>query len=243
MLDRHIRQGGYTEVHVPYLATRTCMYGTAQIPKLEEDMYLLPQDDLFLIPTGEVPVTNIHREQILSEDDLPIYYVTYTACFRREAGAYGRETRGLVRVHQFDKVELVKLTTPETSDDELESLTRDAEAILQGLGLEYRVVKLCTGDMSFASRRTYDLEVWAPGIERWLEVSSCGNFADFQARRAMLRYRDKSGKVRFVHTLNGSGIALPRTVACLLETYQQEDGSVVIPSVLRPYMGAVEVIG
>ncbi|MBM4064229.1 MAG: serine--tRNA ligase [Planctomycetes bacterium] len=242
MLDVHTRDHGYTELFPPFLVTRTTMTGTGQLPKLEEDMYRTAADDLFLVPTAEVPVTNIHRDEILSYKDLPIYYTAYTPCFRREAGSYGKDTRGIIRVHQFNKVELVKLVKPETSYDELESLLGNAEKILQLLGLEYRVAKLCTGDMSFAAAKCYDIEVWAPGVGKFLEVSSCSNFEDFQARRINIRFRDEDGKLRFVHTLNGSGLALPRTVIALLETYQQKDGSVVIPDILRPYMGGIKVI-
>jgi seryl-tRNA synthetase len=207
------------------------------LPKLEEDMYRCCEDDLFLIPTAEVPVTNIHRDEILDADRLPIYYAAYTPCFRREAGSYGKDTRGLMRVHQFDKVELVKIVRPETSYDELEKLLANAETVLQTLGIAYRVVKLCTGDLSFAAAKCYDIEIWAPGIGRWLEVSSCSNFEDFQARRANIRFKKKGGKPQFVHTLNGSGTALARLVAALLETYQQQDGSVLIPEPLQPFIG------
>ena len=242
MLDVHTRDHGYTELFPPFLVTRTTMTGTGQLPKLEEDMYRTAADDLFLVPTAEVPVTNIHRDEILSYKDLPICYTAYTPCFRREAGSYGKDTRGIIRVHQFNKVELVKLVKPETSYDELESLLGNAEKILQLLGLEYRVAKLSTGDMSFAAAKCYDIEVWAPGVGKFLEVSSCSNFEDFQARRINIRFRDEGGKLRFVHTLNGSGLALPRTVIALLETYQQKDGSVIIPDVLQPYMGGIKVI-
>ena len=242
MLDVHTRDHGYTELFPPFLVNRTSMTGTGQLPKLEEDMYRTTVDDLFLVPTAEVPVTNMHRDEILSYKDLPIYYTAYTPCFRREAGSYGKDTRGIIRVHQFNKVELVKLVKPETSYDELESLLGNAERILQLLGLEYRVAKLSTGDMSFAAAKCYDIEVWAPGLNKFLEVSSCSNFEDFQARRTNIRFRDEDGKLRFVHTLNGSGLALPRTVIALLETYQQKDGSVVIPDVLQHYMGGIKVI-
>jgi len=242
MLDVHTRDHGYTEVFPPFLVNRTSMTGTGQLPKLEEDMYRTAADDLFLVPTAEVPVTNIHRDEILSYKDLPICYTAYTPCFRREAGSYGKDTRGIIRVHQFNKVELVKLVKPETSYDELESLLGNAERILQLLGLEYRVAKLSTGDMSFAAAKCYDIEVWAPGLNKFLEVSSCSNFEDFQARRINIRFRDEEGKLRFVHTLNGSGLALPRTVIALLETYQQKDGSIVIPDILQPYMGGIKVI-
>jgi len=242
MLDVHTRDHGYTEVFPPFLVNRTSMTGTGQLPKLEEDMYRTAADDLFLVPTAEVPVTNIHRDEILSYKDLPICYTAYTPCFRREAGSYGKDTRGIIRVHQFNKVELVKLVRPETSYNELESLLGNAERILQLLGLEYRVAKLSTGDMSFAAAKCYDIEVWAPGVGKFLEVSSCSNFEDFQARRINIRFRDEDGKLRFVHTLNGSGLALPRTVIALLETYQQKDGSIVIPDILQPYMGGIKVI-
>ena len=242
MLDVHTRDHGYTEVFPPFLVNRTSMTGTGQLPKLEEDMYRTAVDDLFLVPTAEVPVTNMHRDEILSYKDLPIYYTAYTPCFRREAGSYGKDTRGIIRVHQFNKVELVKLVRPETSYNELESLLSNAERILQLLGLEYRVAKLSTGDMSFAAAKCYDIEVWAPGVNKFLEVSSCSNFEDFQARRINIRFRDEEGKLRFVHTLNGSGLALPRTVIALLETYQQKDGSIVIPDILQPYMGGIKVI-
>ncbi|GAN34490.1 MAG: serine--tRNA ligase [Candidatus Brocadia sp. AMX2] len=243
MLDTHTREHGYTELFPPFLVNRTSMTGTGQLPKLEEDMYRTAIDDLFLVPTAEVPVTNIHRDEILSYKDLPIYYTAYTPCFRREAGSYGKDTRGIIRVHQFNKVELVKIVKPEASYNEIESLLGNAERILQLLGLEYRVAKLCTGDMSFAAAKCYDIEVWAPGTGKFLEVSSCSNFEDFQARRMNIRFRDEDGKLRFVHTLNGSGLALPRTVIALLETYQQKDGTVIIPDILKPYMGGMKVIG
>ncbi len=242
MLDIHTREHGYTELFPPFLVNRASMTGTGQLPKLEEDMYRTAADDLFLVPTAEVPVTNIHRDEILSNKDLPIYYTAYTPCFRREAGSYGKDTRGIIRVHQFNKVELVKIVKPETSYNELESLLGNAEKILQLLGLEYRVAKLSTGDMSFAAAKCYDIEVWAPGVGKFLEVSSCSNFEDFQARRINIRFRDENGKLRFVHTLNGSGLALPRTVIALLETYQQKDGSIIVPDVLQPYMGGIKVI-
>jgi seryl-tRNA synthetase len=235
MLDHHLKRG-YREVRTPFITLRQAAEATGQLPKLEDDMYSIEQDDLFLIPTAEVPVTNIHRDEILAEEDLPIRYVAYSPCFRREAGSYGRETRGLLRVHQFNKVELVKFVKPEDSYIELESLTSDAESILQALGLHYRVTLLCTGDLSFAATKCYDLELWAPGENRWLEVSSCSNFEDFQARRANIRYRKEGGKPEFVHTLNGSGVATPRLMIALLETYQQDDGTVWIPEPLQPYM-------
>ncbi len=242
MLDLHTREHGYTELFPPFLVNRTSMTGTGQLPKLEEDMYRTAADDLFLVPTAEVPVTNIHRDEILLHKDLPVYYTAYTPCFRREAGSYGKDTRGIIRVHQFNKVELVKLVRPETSYDELESLLGNAEKVLQLLGLEYRVAKLSTGDMSFAAAKCYDIEVWAPGLDKFLEVSSCSNFEDFQARRINIRFRDEDGKLRFVHTLNGSGLALPRTVIAILETYQQQDGAISIPEVLQPYMGGIKAI-
>jgi len=243
MLDCHTTQHGYREMWPPALVNRASMTGTGQLPKLEEDMYRLKDEDLFLIPTAEVPVTNIHRDEILDEGDLPLFYTAYTPCFRREAGSYGKETKGLVRIHQFDKVELVKFVRPETSFDELEKLVGDAESILQALGLPYRVVMLASGDISFAATKCYDLEAYAPGIDKWLEVSSCSNFTDFQARRANIRFRCKeTKKTEYVHTLNGSGLALPRVVVALLENYQQKDGSIVIPAALRPYMGGLEKI-
>jgi len=237
MLDMHASKHGYREVLPPYIVTRDCMTGTGQLPKMEEDMYRISQDDLFLIPTAEVPVTNIYRGEVLNAFDLPIKLTAYSACFRREAGSYGKDTRGLIRVHQFDKVEMVKFTAPEKSYEELEGLVRDAEDVLVALGLPYRVVELSTEGLSFAAAKCYDIEVWAPGLERWLEVSSCSNFEAFQARRANIRYRDASGKPRFVHTLNGSGVAMPRTVVAILENYQNADGSVTIPEVLRQYFG------
>ncbi|HUV05513.1 MAG TPA: serine--tRNA ligase [Armatimonadota bacterium] len=243
MLDLHTAQHGYKEVRPPTLANRASMVGTGQLPKFEFDMYRLPDDDLFMIPTGEVPVTNINREEILDGKDLPMLFTAYTPCFRREAGAAGKDTRGILRVHEFDKVEMVKYTLPEASYDELEKLTHDAEEVLQGLGIPYRVNLLCTGDTSFQAAKTYDLEAWAPGVEQRLEVSSCSNYEDWQSRRANIRFRrEQAAKPEFVHTLNGSGVALPRTVIAILENYQQADGSVVIPEVLRPYMGGLEVI-
>ena len=234
---------GFTEIFVPYLVKRTSMTETGQLPKLESDMYSMPEADLFLVPTAEVPVTNIHRGEILDGDSLPICYVAYSPCFRREAGAHGKDTRGLIRVHQFNKVELVKLVRPETSYDELETLLQAAEEVLQQLELHYRVVTLATGDLSFAAAKCYDLEVWAPGVGKFLEVSSCSNFEDFQARRGDIRFRPgPAEKPAFVHTLNGSGLALPRTVIAILENFQQEDGTVVVPPVLRPYMSGLERI-
>ena len=241
MLDLHTREHGYEEMSPPFLVRRDCMVGTSQLPKFEADMYGLENNQLFLAPTAEVPVTNFHREEILSVDELPKKYVAYTPCFRREAGSAGRETRGIIRVHQFDKVELVKITTPESSFEEHESLTADAEKILQLLGLHYRVVELCAGDLGFGATKTYDIEVWSPGQNAYLEVSSCSNFADFQARRMNLRFKDAEGKNRFCHTLNGSGLALPRLFAALIETGQQQDGSVRLPEKLLPYFGAGQI--
>ncbi len=242
MLDLHTGEHGYTEILPPYLVNRDSMTGTGQLPKLEEDMYHTDRDDLFLIPTAEVPVTNLHRDEILEGKQLPVYYTAYTGCFRREAGSYGKATRALLRVHQFDKVELVKFVRPGTSYDELEKLRANAEAVLERLGLEYRVLTLCTGELSFSGAKCYDIELWAPGVKRWLEVSSCSNFEDFQARRANIRFRDEDGKVKFVHTLNGSGTALARLVVAILETYQNADGTVTVPEVLRPYMGGLTTI-
>jgi len=240
MLDVHTRENGYVEISPPYLSNRPSMLGTGQLPLLEEDMYRLELDDYFLVPTGEVTITNIHREEILSADDLPLKYVGFTPCFRREAGSYGRETRGLIRIHQFDKVELVKFVEPQSSYRELEALLADAEGIISRLELPYRIMALPTGELSFASAKCYDIELWAPAQDEWLEVSSCSNFEDFQARRARIRYRDEEENIDYLHTLNASGVALPRTVVAILENYQQEDGSVVVPEVLRPYMGGME---
>jgi seryl-tRNA synthetase len=246
MLDLHTKKHGYTEVFPPFLVNRASMTGTGQLPKLEEDMYRLKDDDLFLIPTAEVPVTNIFRDEVLDEEDLPVYYTAYTACFRREAGSYGKDTKGLTRVHQFDKVEMVKFVKPENSYEELEKLVGDAEEVLQLLGLAYRVVMLSTEDLSFAASKCYDLEAYAAGIDNWLEVSSCSNFESFQARRANIRFRRKMQDGRrlteYVHTLNGSGIALARTVIAILENYQQKDGSIIIPECLRPYLDGKERI-
>ena len=242
MLDTHTQKHGYTEIYPPYLVTRECLIGTGQLPKFEDDQYRMERDDLFLIPTAEVPLTNLHRDEILRCDELPIRYAAFSGCFRREAGAAGKDTRGLLRVHQFDKVELVKICTPETSFDEIESMTRDAESILKTLGLHYRVVLMCAGEMGFSNSKQYDLEIWAPGVQRYLEVSSASNFTDFQARRVNIRYRpEPNAKPQFVHTLNASGVACPRLMAAILEANQQEDGSVIVPSALRPFMGA-EVI-
>ena len=241
MLDLHTREHGYEEMSPPFLVRRECMIGTSQLPKFEADMYGLENNQLFLAPTAEVPVTNFHREEILSADELPKKYVAYTPCFRREAGSAGRETRGIIRVHQFDKVELVKITTPESSGEEHESLTADAEKILQLFGLHYRVIELCAADLGFGATKTYDIEVWSPGQNAYLEVSSCSNFVDFQARRMNLRFKDAEGKNRFCHTLNGSGLALPRLFAALIETGQQKDGSVRLPKELLPYFGAEQI--
>ncbi len=241
MLDMHTEKHGYTEVLPPFVVNDDAMTGTGQLPKMFDDMYRVPIDGLWLIPTAEVPVTNIYREEILDQP-LPVCMTAYTPCFRREAGAAGKMTRGLLRVHQFDKVEMVKLVEPETSYDELEKLVGNAEAVLQALGLHYRLLELCSGDISFAAAKCYDIELWAPGQNDWLEVSSCSNFEDFQARRANIRYRDADGKAQFVHTLNGSGVALPRLVVAILENYQQADGTVAVPEVLQPYMGGLTVI-
>ncbi|MFA5157233.1 MAG: serine--tRNA ligase [Candidatus Omnitrophota bacterium] len=243
MLDLHTKKHGYTEVFPPFLVNRASMTGTGQLPKLEEDMYRLKDDDLFLIPTAEVPVTNIFRDDILEEEQLPVCYAAYSACFRREAGSYGKDTKGLTRVHQFDKVELVKFVKPENSYDELEKLLNNAETVLQLLGLPYRVVMLSTGDISFAAAKCYDIEAYAPGADKWLEVSSCSNFEAFQARRANIKFRNKGAKkLEFVHTLNGSGVAMARTVIAILENYQQKDGSIIIPEALRPYFDGRERI-
>jgi seryl-tRNA synthetase len=243
MLDTHTKLHGYTEVWPPVLVKRECLFGTGQLPKLEDDMYLCEKEDVFLNPTAEVPITNIYRGETLDEETLPIKLVGYCPSFRREAGSYGKETRGIVRVHQFDKVELVKFVAPETSYDELESLTTCAEKILQLLGLPYRVMLLCSGDLSFAASKCYDLEVWAPAEGRWLEVSSCSNFESFQARRIGIRYRSKqTRKSEYLHTLNGSGVALPRTLVGILENFQTSRGTVRIPEVLVPYMDGLEEI-
>ena len=238
MLDFQTEQHGYMEIFPPFVVRPESAVTTGQLPKLADDMYASEKDDLWLIPTAEVPLTNIHQNEILSEDQLPINYTAYSACFRREAGSYGKDTRGFLRVHQFNKVELVKFVKPENSYKELEKLVGQAEAILQSLGLKYRVIELCTGDLSFAAAKCYDLELWAPGEEKWLEVSSCSNFEDFQARRGNIRYRRNSDKqVEFVHTLNGSGVATPRLLVALLETYQNKDGTIAIPEPLQPYFG------
>jgi seryl-tRNA synthetase len=241
LLDLHTKSHGYREVSPPFVVRRDCMVGTGQLPKFEDDMYAVAGGELFLVPTAEVPVTNLRREEVVGLAELPLKFVAYTPCFRREAGSAGRETRGLIRMHQFDKVELVKVCVPEASGAELESLTADAERVLQVLGLAYRVVALCTGDMGFGSAKTYDIEVWSPGQNGFLEVSSCSNFRDFQARRMDLRFRGEDKKNRFCHTLNGSGTALARLVVALLETGLQRDGTVWLPEPLHPYFGAARI--
>ncbi len=243
MLDTHTADDKYTEMLPPFMVNRDTMTGTGQLPKFEADLFHMDEPDYFLIPTAEVPVTNVFREEILAGDQLPICYTAYTPCFRKEAGAHGRDTRGLIRQHQFNKVELVKFTSPEDSDAELAKLLADAEGILQALKLPYRVVDLCTADIGFSAARTYDIEVWLPGQQAYREISSCSNFRDFQARRAGIRFRREQGaKPEFVHTLNGSGLAVGRTLVAILENYQQEDGSVLVPEVLKPYMGGIEKI-
>jgi len=243
MLDLHTRKHGYLEVLPPFMTNRASMQGTGQLPKFREDLFKLEDCDYFLVPTAEVPVTNIHREEILKEEDLPLLYTAYTPCFRSEAGSYGKDVRGLIRQHQFNKVELVKFTTPETSYEHLESLLQDAEEVLQELGLHYRVVVLCTGDMGFAAAKTYDIEVWLPGQNLYREISSCSNFEDFQARRAAIRFRRAGAKgTELVHTLNGSGLAVGRTLVAILENFQQADGRVLVPERLRGYMGGMEKI-
>jgi seryl-tRNA synthetase len=241
MLDLHTREHAFQEISPPFLVRRECMIGTSQLPKFEADMYGLEDNQMFLAPTAEVPVTNFHREEIIPVKDLPKKFVAYTPCFRREAGSAGRETRGILRVHQFDKVELVKITKAEDSSAELESLTANAERVLQLLNLHYRVIELCTGDLGFGAAKTYDIEVWSPGQNAYLEVSSCSNFEDFQARRMNLRYKDADGKNKFAHTLNGSGLALPRLYAALIECGQQPDGSIHLPEALHAHFGAFEI--
>ena len=241
LLDLHTTEHGYVEICPPHLVRRECMVGTGQLPKFEDDAYGLEDGQTFLIPTAEVPLTNLYRDEILSHAELPKYLVAHTPCFRREAGSAGRDTRGIIRIHQFDKVELVKITTPENSYEELEKLTANAEKVLQSLGLHYRMIELCTGDLGFSMAKTYDLEVWAPGQGRYLEVSSCSNAEDYQARRMNLRFKDKDGKNRFCHTLNGSGTALARLYIALVETYQQPDGSILIPEPLRDYVRFKEI--
>jgi seryl-tRNA synthetase len=243
MIDLHTGDHGFTEMATPFMVNRDSMIGTGQLPKFEDDMFHIPSKDYFLVPTAEVPLTNIYRDEILDEEMLPIYYTAYTPCFRQEAGSAGRDTRGLIRNHQFDKVELVKFSLPENSYDELEKLTSSAEEVLKKLGLPYRVVMLSTGDLGFSSAKTYDLEVWMPSYGRYVEISSCSNFEDFQARRANIRFRRKDNKkVEYVHTLNGSGLAVGRTLAAIIENYQQEDGSLVIPEALRPYVGGLSKV-
>ena len=242
MLDLHTTTHGYREVLPPFMVNRAAMTGTGQLPKFEEDLFRLRDDDYLLIPTAEVPLTNLHREEIVAEAQLPIKYTAHTPCFRREAGSYGKDTRGLIRQHQFNKVELVTFTKPEDSYEELERLTAAAEAVLQGLGLHYRVMALCTGDMGFSAAKTYDLEVWLPSQKTFREISSCSNFEAFQARRASIRFRRATGKNDFLHTLNGSGLAVGRTLVAILENGQQADGSVLLPEALRPYMGGLERI-
>ena len=242
-LDTHTEKNGYTEVFPPFMVHRNSMIGTGQLPKFEEDAFKVAGTEYFLVPTAEVPVTNMYREQILDGNELPIKHVAYTACFRAEAGSAGRDTRGLIRQHQFNKVELVKFAKPEESYEELEKLTRDAESVLQGLGLPYRVVQICIGDLGFTAAKKYDIEVWMPSYGRYVEISSCSNFEDFQARRANIKYKDGQGsKAQFVHTLNGSGVAVGRTVAAIIENYQNEDGSITIPEALVPYMNGKTVI-
>jgi len=242
MLDLHVQKHGYTEILPPVLVNRSSMTGTGQLPKFEDDAFHLPKEDLFLIPTAEVPVTNLYRDEILNSDQLPIRYVAHTSCFRREAGSYGKDTQGLIRVHQFQKVELVNFVHPGNSYDELERLTQSAETVLQQLKLPYRVMALCTGDLGFSAAKTYDLEVWLPSQQRYREISSCSNFEGFQSRRANIRFRIKGEKPQFLHTLNGSGLAIGRTVVAILENYQQADGSVLIPEVLQPYMNGLDRI-
>jgi len=243
MLDLHVNEHGYTEIYPPFMVKEECMWGAGQLPKFLDNIYHDVEDDVWFIGTAEIPLTNLHRDEILDPDVLPLYYVAYTACFRREKMSAGRDTRGIKRGHQFDKVELYKLTTPETSYDELERLVDNAEDVCRRLGIAYRVVQMCTGDLGFSATKKYDIEMWAPGVQEWLEVSSCSNCGDFQARRANIRYRPEPGaRPQFVHTLNGSGLALPRVMIAIMENYQQADGSIVVPEVLRPYMGGVEVI-
>jgi len=242
MLDVHTTEHGYTEVLPPFMVKSSALMGTGQLPKFKEDLFKIEGWDHYLIPTAEVPVTNIHNDEIIDEERLPIRYTAFTPCFRSEAGSYGKDVKGLIRQHQFNKVEMVKFSSPETSYDELEKLTDNAEDILRRLGLPYQVVLLCTGDMGFSSAKTYDIEVWLPGQGKYREISSCSNFEDFQARRANIRVRSKGGKPRFLHTLNGSGLAVGRTLVAILENYQQEDGSVIVPEALRPYMRGLEKI-
>ncbi len=243
MLDLHVQRHGYTEVYPPYLVRGECLVGTGQLPKFADNLYKDHEEDLWMVPTAEVPVTNLYRDEILEAGQLPIHLVAYTACFRREKMSAGRDTRGLKRGHQFDKVEMVRFCHPDKSTDELATLIRNAEEVAEGLNIPYRIVQMCTGDLSFSAAAKYDVELWAPGCQEWLEVSSCSNFGDFQARRANIRYRpEDGGRPRFLHTLNGSGLALPRTLIAVMENYQQADGSIAVPEVLRPYMGGLEVI-
>ncbi len=242
MLDLHTNEHGYEEIIPPFLVNTKTMTGTGQLPKFEEDLYKIKDEDLWLIPTAEVPLTNIHAGEIIPEKELPKYYTAYTPCFRKEAGSHGKDVRGIMRLHQFNKVELVKIVHPDTSYKELENLVNEAEKVLQLLGLHYRVVELCTGDLGFSAAKTYDIEVWIPSQNRYREISSCSNCEDFQARRAKIRFRDKDGKVRLVHTLNGSGLAVGRTVIAILEQYQQEDGSVIVPEVLREYLKTERIL-
>jgi seryl-tRNA synthetase len=243
MLDLHVKEHGYTEIYPPFMVREECMWGAGQLPKFLDNIYHDVEDDVWFIGTAEIPLTNLHRDEILAPDTLPLCYVAYTACFRREKMSAGRDTRGIKRGHQFDKVEMYEFTTPETSYDELERLVDNAEDICRRLGIAHRVVQMCTGDLGFSAAKKYDIEMWAPGVQEWLEVSSCSNCEDFQARRANIRHRAEPGaKPRFVHTLNGSGLALPRVMIAIMENYQQGDGSIVVPDVLRPYMGGVEVI-
>jgi len=242
MLDLHTREHGYTEVYPPYMVKGECMVGTGQLPKFGDNLYRDAEEDYWFVPTAEVPVTNLYRDEILPAERLPINHVAYTACFRREKMSAGRDVRGIKRGHQFDKVELVKFVRPETSMEELERLMSDAEDVLKRLEIPYRVIQMCTGDLSFTAAVKYDLEAWAGGCQEWLEVSSCSNFLDFQARRAGIRFKEPGGKARFVHTLNGSGLALPRVLIAVLENYQQADGTVAIPTALRPYLGGDEVL-
>ena len=238
MLDKHINEHGYMEVFPPFVVNRDSMKGTGQIPKMEEDMYHATKDDLFLIPTAEVPITNLHRNEILEEKNLPVKYAGYSACFRREAGSYGKDSKGFLRVHQFNKVEMVKFVKPETSYDELEKLVQDAEDILRALKIPYRILMLCTGDLSFSAAKCYDIETWSPAENKWLEASSCSNFENFQARRASIRYRkDSDKKLEFVHTLNGSGLATSRLMVSIMENYQTPEGKIIVPQVLQKYTG------
>jgi seryl-tRNA synthetase len=238
MLDLHTRDQGYQEVYPPFVVKQECMVGSGQLPKFADNIYHDVEDDLWLVGTAEIPLTNLHRDEILTRDSLPINYTAYTACFRREKMSAGKDTRGIKRGHQFDKVEMYKFVEPETSDDELEKLTRDAEEVCQKLALPYRIRQLCTGDLGFSAVKSYDIDVWAPGCEEWLEVSSCSNCGDFQARRANVRYRPaKDARPQYVHTLNGSGLALPRIMIAIMENYQQPDGSIAVPDILQPYMG------